>query len=210
MAQGVNRTVQTRRSARLVNWQMSAIIVLTISRPVCSSSGCHSAFQPSGCQGCGADLRGAAVETCQCGLAENLSSPKFITQPTVPACIGRWCGRSRSDGMFNVNGEIRVVGITVVLHGRFRGYRCHGADYQVKSAIVRALGRIWGPPQARRWERTGGRMAELLMNSAVVESGLCLLRAVTHPTGGMFCRRTCQGRRQLVCRAWSLAWNTQH
>ena len=37
--------------------------------------------------------------------------------------------------MFNVNGEIRVVGITV-LHGRFRGYRCHVADFQVKSAIL--------------------------------------------------------------------------
>ena len=58
----------------------------------------------------------------------------------------RWyVGPSRSDGMFNVNGEIRVVGITV-LHGRFRGYRCHVADFQVKSAIVRALARVLAHP----------------------------------------------------------------
>ena len=43
--------------------------------------------------------------------------------------------------MFNVNGEIRVVGITVP-PGRFRGYRCHVADFQVKSAIFRALARV--------------------------------------------------------------------
>ena len=45
----------------------------------------------------------------------------------------------------NVNGEIRVVGITV-LRGRFRGYRCHMADFQVKSAIVRALARVLAHP----------------------------------------------------------------
>ena len=48
----------------------------------------------------------------------------------------RWCGRRRSDGMFNVNGEIRVIDIAV-LHGRFRGYRCHVADFISDSAILR-------------------------------------------------------------------------
>ena len=38
--------------------------------------------------------------------------------------------------MFNVNGEIRVIDIAV-LHGRFRGYRCHVADFISDSAILR-------------------------------------------------------------------------
>ena len=71
--------------------------------------------------------------------------------------------------MFNVNGEIRVVGITV-LHGRFRGYRCHVADYQVKSAIVRALGRIGGATASTALgadRRPDGRVANELCRCGI-------------------------------------------
>ena len=50
------------------------------------------------------------------------------------------------------------------------------ADLTGKFAIFSALGRSWDPPQARRWGRPVVKMAELLMNSAIVELG-----AYAHP-----------------------------
>ena len=72
--------------------------------------------------------------------------------------------------MFNVKGEIRVVGITV-LPGRFRGYRCHVADFQVKSSIFHALG---SPGRTRKRGPRAGSPAgwqTAPMKSATVELG---------------------------------------
>ena len=45
------------------------------------------------------------------------------------------------------------------------------SDFTYKSAIFRAPGRGLAPPQARRWGRVGGKMAELLMKSAIPSEG---------------------------------------
>ena len=69
--------------------------------------------------------------------------------------------------MFNVNGEIRVVGITV-LHGRFRGYRCHVADFISNSAILLTVPTLlptWGGAQLSAQGAENGRLASELCHT---------------------------------------------
>ena len=54
------------------------------------------------------------------------------------------------------------------------------ADFIPNSAILGTPGRSWARLQPPRWRLTSGKMAELLMNSAIVESGPMPTRDLPH------------------------------